>query len=612
MDLKKRHFKLKFKFRLFLSVAGIFLFIALFVSLLFSMTSLKNAKENDYRGSAMVLERISSQIASLYEQMDVAATSITKNSTLRGTVLNLNIRDSQLTQQQMMEELEKTRTIQKTLINMMFSPIISNVLLYNRNLDYFYYTGLYLHDEGLLKRALSSDRSFEQLMEARYDQLYLGPHLSPWSGDDKVVLSAIRNFSDITTTQDTLVEIQVPYAHLDSICRQESFGDEKEIVILDSAFRQIYPYEEAVTVLPPETIDHIVAQFEDGVPDFYSDEYAYYGSSILNNRFHVLLVSNQSTLAQYRKQNATNTILAVFLILTTTCAIIFVIISIVSKPLNQMICYINALSLDQDAPLNLSSDFLDEFELINSSFNQMLVKLKDSIKEVYEAQIRESNANLAALQAQINPHFLYNTLDMIKSMAELYGALQVSEMIMALSKLFRYATHTDGVLVTIREELENLSSYMTIVNARFGGRIAFAARVPEELLAEPIVKVCLQPLVENSISHGLGSGRAGGRIAVTVKKEEGIMTVTVEDNGGGIQPERLAEIRGRLERRERVEEESGRGNVGLKNIHDRIRLYYGDVYGIVIDSFPGKVTVVTLSYPSDEIPAPEMIKEEPI
>ena len=90
------------------------------------------------------------------------------------------------------------------------------------------------------------------------------------------------------------------------------------------------------------------------------------------------------------------------------------------------------------------------------------------------------------------------------------------------------------------------------------------------------------------------------------------MTVTVEDNGGGIQPERLAEIRGRLERRERVEEESGRGNVGLKNIHDRIRLYYGDVYGIVIDSFPGKGTVVTLSYPSDEIPAPEMIKEEPI
>ena len=254
----------------------------------------------------------------------------------------------------------------------------------------------------------------------------------------------------------------------------------------------------------------------------------------------------------------------------------------------------------------------DEVGDLCDAFNGMAEEIDRLVNRVYSVELKEKEAAIKALQAQINPHFLYNTLDMIKSMAELYGALQVSEMIMALSKLFRYATHTDGVLVTIREELENLSSYMTIVNARFGGRIAFAVKVPEELLAEPIVKVCLQPLVENSISHGLGRGRSGGRIAVTVKKEDGIMTVTVEDNGGGIQPERLAEIRGRLERRERVEEESGRGNVGLKNIHDRIRLYYGDAYGIVIDSFPGKGTVVTLSYPSDEIPAPEKIKEEPI
>ena len=254
----------------------------------------------------------------------------------------------------------------------------------------------------------------------------------------------------------------------------------------------------------------------------------------------------------------------------------------------------------------------DEVGDLCDAFNGMAEEIDRLVNRVYSVELKEKEAAIKALQAQINPHFLYNTLDMIKSMAELYGALQVSEMIMALSKLFRYATHTDGVLVTIREELENLSSYMTIVNARFGGRIAFAVKVPEELLAEPIVKVCLQPLVENSISHGLGRGRSGGRIAVTVKKEDGIMTVTVEDNGGGIQPERLSEIRGRLERRERVEEESGRGNVGLKNIHDRIRLYYGDAYGIVIDSFPGKGTVVTLSYPSDEIPAPEKIKEEPI
>ena len=251
----------------------------------------------------------------------------------------------------------------------------------------------------------------------------------------------------------------------------------------------------------------------------------------------------------------------------------------------------------------------DEVGDLCDAFNGMAEEIDRLVNRVYSVELKEKEAAIKALQAQINPHFLYNTLDMIKSMAELNGALQVSEMIMALSKLFRYATHTDGVLVTIREELENLSSYMTIVNARFGGRIEFAARVPEELLTESIVKVCLQPLVENAISHGLGRGRAGGRIAVTVEKENGIITVTVEDNGGGILPDRLEEIRNRLERKEHVEEESGRGHVGLKNIHDRIRLYYGETYGIVIDSFPERGTVVTLSYPSDGGPDRENGKE---
>ena len=191
----------------------------------------------------------------------------------------------------------------------------------------------------------------------------------------------------------------------------------------------------------------------------------------------------------------------------------------ITAPLRQMRDVAEAMA-DGDYTVRVHVETRDEVGDLCDAFNGMAEEIDRLVNRVYSVELKEKEAAIKALQAQINPHFLYNTLDMIKSMAELYGALQVSEMIMALSKLFRYATHTDGVLVTIREELENLSSYMTIVNARFGGRIAFAARVPEELLAEPIVKVCLQPLVENSISHGLGRGRAGGRIAVTVKKEE--------------------------------------------------------------------------------------------
>ena len=253
---------------------------------------------------------------------------------------------------------------------------------------------------------------------------------------------------------------------------------------------------------------------------------------------------------------------------------------------------------DGDYSVRVAVESNDELGDLCDAFNGMAGEIDRLVNQVYSVELKEKEAAIKALQAQINPHFLYNTLDMIKSMAEIYGASQVSEMIVALSRLFRYTTQTNTVLVTVGEELGHLSSYMTIVNARFGGKIEFWTDVPKELLGEMIVKVCLQPLVENAISHGLGRGAAGGRIGVTVRREGRTMVVKVEDNGGGIRPERLEEIRSRLASREGREEESGKGSVGLKNIHDRIRLYYGEDYGILIDSYPERGTVVTLRYPS--------------
>lgn len=117
---------------------------------------------------------------------------------------------------------------------------------------------------------------------------------------------------------------------------------------------------------------------------------------------------------------------------------------------------------------------------------------------------------------------------------------------MALSGLFRYATHTDTVIVTVREELENLTNYMKIVNARLGGRITCRVEVPDELLDLPIVKVCLQPIVENSISHGLRRGGKARNIQVRFVRVDQDIVITVQDDGVGIGAERMEEIRRRL------------------------------------------------------------------
>ena len=239
----------------------------------------------------------------------------------------------------------------------------------------------------------------------------------------------------------------------------------------------------------------------------------------------------------------------------------------------------------------------DELGDMCVAFNDMAGEIDRLINQVYTTQLKENEAAIKALQMQINPHFLYNTLDMIKSMSEIYGAYQVSEVIVALSGMFRYAAHSPGFGVTIGEELRNLKNYMKIVNARFGGGIDCLVDVPEELLEEEIIRVCLQPIVENAISHGLGRGGSGGCISVKIRRREDIIFAEVEDDGVGMEPARLEEVRRKLAEPPGGRDGAENGNVGLKNIHDRLRLYYGEEYGITIESILGEGTRVMLSYP---------------
>lgn len=251
-----------------------------------------------------------------------------------------------------------------------------------------------------------------------------------------------------------------------------------------------------------------------------------------------------------------------------------------------------------DFKVSVPIETRDELGDLGLAFNDMAMEIDRLVNQVYAIEIREKETAIAALQAQINPHFLYNTLDMIKSMADIYGAEEVGPVIVALSGLFRYATHTDTVVVTIGEELDNLRNYMKIVNARLGGRIRYGVEVPENLLNVQIVKVCFQPIVENAISYGLRRGGSRLDITVRLKKVGEDMVIEVQDDGIGMDGQRMAEIRRRLLLPPRETIGARAGSVGLKNIHDRIRLYYGGQYGVAIESIPGKGTKVTVRYPA--------------
>jgi len=244
--------------------------------------------------------------------------------------------------------------------------------------------------------------------------------------------------------------------------------------------------------------------------------------------------------------------------------------------------------------LRFRSKSNDEIGELGASFNKMVEEINNLINMVYAEQREKREAELKILQAQIKPHFLYNTLDTIQWMAQDRDAEDIVEIIGALTNLFRIGLSRGNEIIPLAEELKHVESYLIIQMARYEGKLTYRIDVPEELRKYSMLKVILQPLVENSIYHGIKSKRGPGNIAISAEEIEHKLVCTVYDEGTGIKPEHLQRLRFRLENEGKGETESG---YGLFNTNERIRLSYGSAYGITIDSEYGAWTRVTATLP---------------
>jgi len=240
----------------------------------------------------------------------------------------------------------------------------------------------------------------------------------------------------------------------------------------------------------------------------------------------------------------------------------------------------------------------DEIGELGLVFNEMLQRIRHLVDEVYTTQLREKESQLEALQAQINPHFLYNTLENIRSIANLEGIDSIERIAKSMSRMFRYSIKPGGPFSTIGEEIIHIRDYLEIVAIRFEGKIQVKIEVPAELEPYPIVRLILQPIVENSIHHGLGLKRGSGSLQVTAVRDGEDILLVVEDDGIGIDEATLSDLnasfRARTKSTLRARGETG---VGLGNVHGRIAMYFGEGYGLTIESVVSQGTKVTVRIP---------------
>ncbi|MBB6670837.1 sensor histidine kinase [Cohnella nanjingensis] len=248
----------------------------------------------------------------------------------------------------------------------------------------------------------------------------------------------------------------------------------------------------------------------------------------------------------------------------------------------------------------------NEVGVLAYAINSMVDKMEEMTRNMfntqarlYESELSKKQAEFSALQSQINPHFLYNTLNCISSIGLEYGSKEIAQIASCMSKIFRYSIKKDD-LVLISEEIQCIKAYMNIISIRYEDKFSMEVNIDEKLLEMKTPKMILQPIVENSVYHGLESMDAGGNLRVSGNIDaNGDVCFQVSDTGKGIDKDELEAIKAKLsmEYSERAEISLAGKSIGLSNIHNRIKLLFGEGYGVKIESRMGDGTTVFVKIP---------------
>lgn len=316
------------------------------------------------------------------------------------------------------------------------------------------------------------------------------------------------------------------------------------------------------------------------------EEYVYYEALELEKVKHAI-------------ENDINHMLQIILlifacVLVVTWLLIIVISDSISKPL-QHLCELTKQVGEGDFSIKQPKSRGDEVMALEQSFHTMVGKIESLVENVKQEQINLRQMELKLLQVQINPHFLYNTLDAISWMAEDGQTDQVVEMVSALSEFFRTGLSKGRDYITLKEEESHIRSYLQIQKFRYADILEYEIDIPEAIGDFMLLKLTLQPLIENALYHGIKQKRGKGKITVTADYDVYSIFLKVKDNGIGMKENELQALRERVERGNLATSDKG---FGLANVHERIRLNYGNDYGLVIDSTYGEGTCVTVCLPS--------------
>ena len=472
---------------------------------------------------------------------------------------------------------------------------VNNFIIFKANIYSIYVRGF----NGLVFDSASAENVISPAMQKQLSDLHgesvlIADVVTNYNKSRTKVISLLRLLKDIDNLSSNLalIKINISEEEISEIYQNKQLGTKGEYFIID----------EQKTLISSLEKEALGRKLEDKYDDkrLYNGISGYFRDTIDGHNFLVTYINlsrpgwkmvNLVPLDELLKdtQSIQKITLITMIASIVLCLIAIVFFSVkVLSPLKQIR---KSMKYLENENFNVSIDVKgnDEIALLGNSFNKMSKRLGELINEVYAVQIKQKEADLKALQAQINPHFLYNTLDTIYWMCRMEKAFESSNLVQALSRLFRLSLNSGNEFTTVKNEINHLENYITIQDKRFEGMIKFNIEASADVYECKVVKLVLQPLVENAIHHGIEKNGGEGRIDVSIYREGGNIIYIVKDDGAGADEQELNSFL------EKVEE--GNRGFGIKNVNDRIKLYFGNDYGIEFRSSYGNGTTVTVRQP---------------
>ena len=416
---------------------------------------------------------------------------------------------------------------------------------------------------------------------------------------DDNVFSIVRNYFDVSTTANAQSKVLgTIYVVFDEYTESLNIGSHGNIYIYNpERANYLYSTDKSVYEETEDVFATYKGYFESESSSISAGDIRLIYRRLGDTGYYIVISTSIADIRSGYMENISLMIVILLVFLFVLVAIYSIYSGRLSGPARVLK---NAMREVQVGNFDVEVDIRtnDEFQYLGEGFNKMLHDLKYYINQVYEAKLSRNLSEINALKMQIQPHFLYNTLDVIRMTALENDDPQTAELLESLSDQMRYVTDNKE-LVTVNKELDNIKAYFNIIRVRYKKRLNLKINVRDEELGLYILKFAIQPIVENAVKHGLKEKQGLGTVNVDVTKTDGHLEIYIMDDGVGIEPENLEYLKKVLSQEisDYDSDSKYRVGIGLKNISDLINMTYGDGYGVGIESYVGMGTIVTLRLP---------------